>query len=316
MKKKIAYMLIGAMCAIIMSYGFVAYADQNSSTTTEDNKTTTASDTYVVPTKAEAAALAAATTTTTTASVQPKATANAAPITLDKVKKLEMKIAGTNISIKIELKHEDAKTESTVEINRGKKQEKQLTGTEAAQFIQQLLAALNLQANMNKQQVADVLFNHFEVEPAKVELKLEIKTVNQPTEIKVVHEKDDEDGDKDEDKDKDKDRDDDGDKAKLASLPVVKSTSDVAQKQAAKTAQLTKQAEKKALIAKKKALQEAWKKAHKEQQATKKQQQKLERGDRDGDHHDGNNQGDEDDDHDDDHGDHEGHGHEGHDDRD
>lgn len=300
MKKKISYMLIGAICTTILSYGFVAYADHASTTGTED-KPTTASDTYVVPSKADAAALKAA-------SVQPKATEG--PVTLDQLKEMEMKISGSNISIKIELKKDEEKAESKVEVKRGKDQEKRLTGAEAIQFIQQLLASLKLQANMNPQQLTDALSKHFAVEPAKVELKLEIKMVNQPAEIKVVHEKEE----ADEDKDKDKDEDKDAAKAKLAALPAAKSDQAAQNNEVEKNDQLTKQAQKKALIAQKKALQKAWIQAHKEQQAKKKQQQKLERGDRDDDHHDGKK--DDEDDDDNDQGNNHGHGHEDHDDED
>ncbi|MFC5653758.1 YusW family protein [Paenibacillus solisilvae] len=286
MKKKIAYMLIGALCSIILSYGFVAYADHDSSATTED-KPTAASDTYVVPPKAVA--------TPKPATAQPSPSEG--PIKLDQLKDLEIKIAGNGLKIEIELEREQAKVESKVEINRGQDQENHLTGSEAAQFIQQLLDAVKLQENMNKQQVLNALFKHFAVEPAKVEIKIEIKLTNRLEVLKYEQEKDDDDVN--------------------AKVQNVQKEQDDQKEQLANKDQLTQKEQKKALIAKKKALQEAWQKAHKEQQAKQKQEKQFARGDRDDDHHDGKQEDeDDDDDHDGDHGQHESHDHENHDNED
>lgn len=197
------------------------------------------------------------------ATAQPSA--SEAPIQLEQLKALDIKMDSDNVKIKIELEKEESKTESKVEIKLGEDQNKYLTGSEATQFIQQLLAALKLQANMDKQQVMDALFKYFAVEPAKVELEIEIKMKDRPDELKFKEEKDDDDDD--------------------AKVQTVQSTVQDNQKaQLATNDQLTKQEQKKALIAQKKALQQAWQKAHKEQQAKKQQQKQLVRSDRDHDH--------------------------------
>ncbi|MBP3965067.1 YusW family protein [Paenibacillus lignilyticus] len=252
MKKKIAYMLIGALCSIILSYGFVAYADRDLSATTEDQPTT-ASDTYVVPPKATAMPKSSTT--------QPSASKG--PIKIDQLKDLEIKIIGNGLKIEIVLEREQTNLKSKVEINRGQDQENHLTGNEAALFIQQLLDAVKLQENMSKQQVLDALFKHFAVEPAKVKIKFEIKLANRPDVLNYEQEKDA-----------------DEDNAKVQN---VQKKQDDQKEQIANKDQLTQKEQKKALIAKKKALQEAWQKDHKEQQA-KKHQKQFDRGDRDDDH--------------------------------
>ena len=283
MKKKIAYMLIGALCSIILSYGFVAYADHDSAATTEDNPTA-ASGTYVVPPVAVA----------TPKPAQPSASEG--PIKLDQLKDLEIKISGSGLKIEIELEREQVKVESKVEIKRGQDQENHLTGSEAAQFIQQLLDAVKLQENMNKQQILNALFKHFAVEPAKVEIKIEIKLTNRLEVLKYEQEKDDD--------------------VVNAKVQDVQKDQDDQKEQLANKDKLTQKEQKKILIAKKKALQEAWQKAHKEQQAKQKQEKQFARGDRDNDHHDGKQGEDDEDDHDGDHGQHESHDHENHDNED
>ncbi|TCM97779.1 YusW-like protein [Paenibacillus sp. BK033] len=252
MKKKISYILIGAISTIMLSYGVVAYADYDASAAQEDKPTI--SDSSVVPSKTDAAVkLAAAQPGTSTA-----------PIQLEQLKELELKIEGNNVKVKIELEEEQAQTESKVEIKIGEGQKQYLTGSEATSFIQQLLTALNLQANMDKQQVMDALYKHFAVDPAKVELEIDIKMKNRPDELKFKEEKDD-----------DADHGDDA-----AKVQPVQSTVQDKKAQAATDDQHTKQEQKKALIAQKKALQQAWQKAHKEQQEKKKQQTQLVRSDR------------------------------------
>ncbi len=283
MKKKIAYMLIGALCSIILSYGFVAYADHDSTVTTED-KPTAASDIYVVPPEGVA----------TPKPATAQLSASEGPINLDQLKDLEIKIAGNGLKIEIELEREQAKVESKVEIKRGQDQENRLTGSEAAQFIQQLLDAVKLQENMNKQQVLNALFKHFAIEPATVEIKIKIKLTNRLEVMKYEQEKDDDDVN--------------------AKVQKLQKDQDDQKEQLANKVQLTQKEQKKALIAKKKALQKAWQKAHKEQQAKQKQEKQFARGDRDDDHHDGKQEDeDDDDDHDGDHGQHESHDHENHD---
>ncbi|WP_164775486.1 YusW family protein [Paenibacillus glycanilyticus] len=280
MKKKISYILIGALSTIMLSYGVVAYADYDSSAIKEDNRA--ASDSYVVPSKTAEAEVKFA-------SAQP--TASEAPIQLDQLKALELKIDGNNVKVKIELEKEEAKTESKVEIKIGEDQKKYLTGNEATQFIEQLLAALKLQANMDKQQVMDALFTHFAVEPAKVDMNIDMKWKDRSEELKFKDEKDDADDEADKDE---------------TEAQTVKSTVQHNQKaQLAAKEQSVKQEQKKALIAQKKALQQAWQKAHKEQQEKKKQQKQLNRSDRDHDQ----NKGQKDDEDDDDQG--EDHGHDG-----
>ncbi|WP_435164797.1 YusW family protein [Paenibacillus glycanilyticus] len=284
MKKKISYILIGALSTIMLSYGVVAYADYDSSAIKEDNRA--ASDSYVVPSKTAAAEVKLA-------SAQP--TASEAPIQLDQLKALELKIEGNNVKVKIKLEKEEAKTESKVEIKIGEDQKKYLTGNEATQFIEQLLAALKLQANMDKQQVMDALFTHFAVEPAKVDMNIDMKWKDRSEELKFKDEKDDADVDADDEADKDE-----------TEAQTVKSTVQHNQKaQLAAKEQSAKQEQKKALIAQKKALQQAWQKAHKEQQEKKKQQKQLNRSDRDHDQ----NKGQKDDEDDNDQG--EDHGHDG-----
>ncbi|ACT03149.1 YusW family protein [Paenibacillus sp. JDR-2] len=271
MKKKISYILIGAICSSILSYGLVAYADNDSSATKEDNRA--ASDTYVVPSKADEAVVKLA-------SAQPSNSET--PIQLEQLKALDLKIDGDNVKVKIELEKEESKTESKVEIKIAEDRKQYLTGDEATQFIQQLLAAIKIQANMDKQQVMDALFTHFAVEPAKVELNIDIKLKDRPEELKFKEEKD-------EDADVEADKDD---------TKVQTMQSNVQENQKAQLAandQPTKQEQKKALIAQKKALQQAWQKAHKEQQEKKKQQKQLNRSDRDHDQNKGQ-KGDEDDD--------------------
>ncbi len=58
--------------------------------------------------------------------------------------------SGNGLKIEIELEREQANVESKVEINCGQDQENHLTGSQAVQFIQQLLDAVKLQENMNK----------------------------------------------------------------------------------------------------------------------------------------------------------------------
>lgn len=288
MKKKISYMLIGALSTVILSYGVVAYADYDSSATKEDKPA--ASVSYVVPSKTAEAEVKAAT-------AQPSA--SEAPIQLEQLKALDLKMEGNNVKIRIELEKEESKTESKVEIKIGEDQKKYLTGSEATQFIQQLLAALKLQANMDKQQVMDALFKHFAVEPAKVELNIHIKMKDRPDELKFKEEKDD---------------DDDNDDAKVQTVQstvqtvpsTVQTVQDNEKAQLATNDQLAKQEQKKALIAQKKALQQAWQKAHKEEQAKKKQQKQLVRSDRDH----AQNKSQKDDEDDDDQG--EDHGDDGH----
>ncbi|WP_201007558.1 YusW family protein [Paenibacillus glycanilyticus] len=280
MKKKISYILIGALSTIMLSYGVVAYADYDSSAIKEDNRA--ASDSYVVPSKTAAAEVKLA-------SAQP--TASEAPIQLDQLKALELKIDGNNVKVKIELEKEEAKTESKVEIKIGGDQKKYLTGNEATQFIEQLLAALKLQANMDKQQVMDALFTHFAVEPAKVDVNIDMKWKDRSEELKFKDEKDD--------------ADDEADKDETEAQTVKSTVQDNQKAQLAAKEQSAKQEQKKALIAQKKALQQAWQKAHKEQQEKKKQQKQLNRSDRDHDQ----NKGQKDDEDDDDQG--EDHGHDG-----
>ncbi|SFJ16490.1 YusW-like protein [Paenibacillus sp. UNC496MF] len=278
MKKKISYMLIGALCALMLSYGFVAYADHDSSALAEDRPA--ASGTYVVPSESDAAAV-------TPAPAQTRA--GEAPIQLEQLKALDIKIAGNNAKIKIELEKEEPKSESKVELKRGDRKQ-YLTGSEATAFIRQLLAALKLQADMDRQQIADALVKRFAVEPAGVEVKFDIKLKDRPDELKFKAEKDD----------------DDDDAANVQALQATVHPS--GKDRLAANNQPTTQAQKKALIARKKALQQAWQKAHKEQQAKKQQQKQRVRGDRDDDHDNGQKHGEdkhdqgEDNDHGGDHG--------------
>ncbi|WP_336774324.1 YusW family protein [Paenibacillus sp. MMO-58] len=286
MKKKISYILIGALSTIMLSYGVVAYADYDSSATKEVNRA--ASDTYVVPSKTAAAAVIKP------ASAQPST--SEAPIQLEQLKALELKIDGNNVKVKIELDTEEAKTDSKVEIKIGEDQKKYLTGNEATQFIQQLLAVLKLQADMDKQQVMDALFTHFAVEPAKVEMNIDIKWKDRPEELKFKDEKDD---------DAEFEDDDEAEKDDAKAQTVKSTVQDNQKAQLAANDQSAKQEQKKALIAQKKALQQAWQKAHKEEQEKKKQQKQLNRSDRDH----GQNKGQKGDEDEDDQG--EGHDHDG-----
>ncbi|WP_308639758.1 YusW family protein [Paenibacillus silvisoli] len=167
MKKKIAYIMIGAMCTLVLSYGVVAFADQ--------------ADTS----EKDAAAPKSVTVTTTAQSQQlneliekfTKATDSSVNGTfkLDQIKEMEIELKGSHLKLKIELEKEEEAVKYEVEIEQKDEKEVHLKGDKAKQFITQLLAAIGLNESMSKQQFVDALYKKLAVEPAQAVTTLELK---------------------------------------------------------------------------------------------------------------------------------------------
>ncbi|MFC5471270.1 YusW family protein [Cohnella suwonensis] len=199
MKKKIAYMLIGALCSITLTYGFVAFADKLETPSTVKDPTVVSEPAKqqivksnevtitLIPSPSQNQSDFTATSTTNTINI------NVESFKFDQIRKLKIKINQKGLKVKIEHKRENAKIESEVEIEKSGDQDSHLEGSAADQYIQQLLGSIGLNETMSKQEFVDALLKKLDIDPVQAKIKVELKWNDPSSELK--YEQDDKDKD-------------------------------------------------------------------------------------------------------------------------
>ncbi|WP_167747235.1 YusW family protein [Cohnella luojiensis] len=206
MKKKIAYMLIGALCSITLTYGFVAFADQLETPSTVKDPTVVSETAKQQIAKANEVSITLIPSPSQSHANEVSITLIPSPsqshstntlktieesFKLDQMRKLEIKINQNGLKVKIKLKRENAKIDSEVEIEKIGDHNSHLEGSEADQYIQQLLGSIGLNKTMSKQEFADALLKKFDIDPGQAEIKVKLKWNNQSSELE--YEQDDKD---------------------------------------------------------------------------------------------------------------------------
>ncbi|MCD9025046.1 YusW family protein [Cohnella silvisoli] len=199
MKKKIAYMLIGALCSITLTYGFVAFADKLETPSTMKDPTVvseTAKQQIVKSNEVSITLIPSPSQSQSdlnTISTTNSLNANEESFKLDQLRKLEIKINQNGLKVKIELKRENAKIESEVKIEKTGDHDSHLEGSKANQYIQQLLGSIGLNETISKQEFVDALLKKLAIDPVQAKIKVELKWNDQSSELK--YEQDDKDKD-------------------------------------------------------------------------------------------------------------------------
>jgi hypothetical protein len=190
---KIGYIMIGAICSTMLTYGYVAFADR-----LEPHDAPTSGIRLVSvtsPGQTEPVPLP-------TPSPVPGLVAKEDPI-LGHLDKAKIKVNEKGLKVDIELKREKTESESQVEVERAGQAKLQLKGIEADQYVSQLLSKMGWNETMTEQQFLVALFKVLAINPVQANINIEIKVSEHPSEIKYTK-VDKEDEDKDDDKDKEK----------------------------------------------------------------------------------------------------------------
>jgi hypothetical protein len=194
--RKFGYMIIGAIFTLIISIGFLTFADSSNETdtyaeyeellTSEPNELTAESvlEHQTVHVVNESTVVANASLNETIKEVESVETQEEDKVSfssqesfLDQIEKLEVEIESDQTKIKIKQERKKKKVKSEVEVEL-KNEKMKLKDQRAEEFIKEVFSTFDVQATEDLQIIADELLAEFQMNPHAVEVEIKIEKID------------------------------------------------------------------------------------------------------------------------------------------